>query len=129
MPRPRKGRRVCCMPAHSHFGPHPSNAEAGNAIQMTVDEFETIRLIDHSSLTQEECAERMGVARTTVQGIYSEARKKLAACLVDGLPLVIKGGDFALCGEGEPCGYGRGGCRHCGGHHGGHHHGNQNNGE
>ena len=41
---------------------------------MTVDEYEAIRLIDLLGFTQEECAKQMSVARTTVQGIYAEAR-------------------------------------------------------
>jgi predicted DNA-binding protein (UPF0251 family) len=77
---------------------------------MTVEEYETIRLIDLEGFTQEECAARMNIARTTVQGIYSEARKKLAESLVDGKVLKIEGGAYKLCeGQGKSC---RGnGCR------------------
>jgi hypothetical protein len=39
----------------------------------------------------------MNVARTTVQGIYSEARKKLAQSLVDGKVISIEGGEYRLC--------------------------------
>ena len=65
---------------------------------MSVDEFEAIRLIDHMDLTQEECAEQMGVARTTVQAIYNQARKKVARVLVDSIPLTISGGTYQLYG-------------------------------
>lgn len=84
---------------------------------MTVEEYETIRLIDLEGLTQEECADQMNIARTTVQGIYTEARKKIAESLVGGKVLKIEGGDYRLCdGSGPYCG--RGGCRrhrHAGG--------------
>ena len=96
MPRPRKRRVVCALPRQNLFG--PLNVREGARIQaMTVDEYETIRLIDGEGLSQEECAARMDVARTTVQRIYAEARQKLAASLVDGVVLKIEGGDYRLC--------------------------------
>jgi len=64
---------------------------------MTLDEFETIRLLDLEGLTQEQAAMRMDVARTTVQAIYSSARQKLADCLVNEKALTIQGGDYVLC--------------------------------
>lgn len=96
MPRPRKWRKVCCLPASDSFGPlsAPKDQEC---IRMTVDEYETIRLVDLEGLTQEECASLMHIARTTVQGIYTEARKKLAESLVNGKVLKIEGGDYRLC--------------------------------
>lgn len=115
MPRPRKWRKVCCLPQSNRFGPLDCTAKAAGFINMGVDEYETVRLIDLEGLTQEECAGRMNIARTTVQGIYNEARKKLADSLVNGKVLFIGGGEYRLCdGLGEACG--RGGChRHrCG---------------
>jgi len=95
MPRPRKSRMVCHYPAVQSFGPR--EGEPGEEIVLTVEEYETIRLIDHEGLSQEQCADLMQVARTTVQQIYSDARKKLAELLVDGKNLRIEGGDFRLC--------------------------------
>ena len=104
MPRPRKWRKVCCLPESNEFGPMDSVACASQVVFMTVDEYETIRLIDLEGLTQEECAEQMNVARTTVQRIYFEARKKVAESLVLGKILRIEGGDFRLCeGNGSEC--------------------------
>ncbi len=92
MPRPRKGRKVCCLPDSNRFGPLDAPANMENHVIMTVDEYETIRLIDLEGLIQEECASQMNIARTTVQGIYNEARKKVAASLVNGKVLFIEGG-------------------------------------
>ena len=102
MPRPRKWRKVCCLPDVNRFGPLDSPVEKEHVVIMTVDEYETIRLIDLEGLSQEECAGQMHVARTTVQGIYQEARKKIAESLVNGKVLRIEGGDYKLCdGEGD----------------------------
>jgi predicted DNA-binding protein (UPF0251 family) len=78
---------------------------------MQLDEYETIRLIDLEGLTQEECAEQMDVARSTVQGIYISARKKLADSLINGKLLLIEGGQYHLCdGSGQNVNCGRAGC-------------------
>lgn len=101
MPRPVKQRRVCGMPAASSFG--PCNTDAVEAVMMTVDEYETIRLIDYLGLTQAECAKQMDVARTTVQAIYDMARKKMAEVLVEGKSLLIQGGCYSLCDDAGHC--------------------------
>ncbi|HBC98067.1 MAG TPA: hypothetical protein DC034_14915 [Clostridium sp.] len=107
MPRPMKWRKVCCLPESNKFGPLDLSADARNYVNMTVDEYETIRLIDLEGFTQEECAGQMNIARTTVQGIYFEARKKLAESLVNGKILLIEGGEYRLCdGLGNGCGRG-----------------------
>ena len=97
MPRPPKPRKVCSMPGNHSFGPVGCAFDSGAAVNMTVDEYETIRLIDLEGMTQEECADKMGVARTTVQGIYLSARKKLALLLVESKTLFIQGGRYHLC--------------------------------
>lgn len=110
MPRPRKWRKVCCLPESDLFGPLNAPKLNSEIIIMTVEEYETIRLIDLEGMMQEECAERMNVARTTVQRIYNDARKKLAKSLVNGNILKIEGGDYKLCDENEQV-YGCGRCR------------------
>lgn len=107
MPRPRKCRRVCRLPGQSEFVPRGMKEEKKPVI-ITVDEYETVRLLDYIGLSQEECGSYMNVARTTVQQIYTTTRKKIATALVEGLPLKIEGGDYQLCEEEkEHCGCGR----------------------
>ena len=107
MPRPRKFRRVCHYPQTLSFA--PEEGQGKDPVILTVDEYETIRLMDREGLSQEEASAQMGVARTTVQQIYGSARRKLADAIVDGRPLVIRGGDYRLCG-GEDAGCGRSQC-------------------
>lgn len=108
MARPVKKRNVCNLPSTDGFGPLNSRGSSENLIIMSIDEYETIRLIDYEGLTQQECSDQMEVARTTVQGIYSSARKKLAEALVLGSRLQIEGGHYKLCdGQGPRCRKGR----------------------
>ena len=106
MARRIKWRKVCCLPESSKFGPLDLPADAENYLKMTVDEYEAIRLIDLEGFTQEECARQMNIARSTVQGIYVEARKKLAEALVNGKVLLIEGGEYRLCEGLNGCGRG-----------------------
>ncbi len=102
MPRPRKCRKVCRLPDNTAF--FPENGGTGAAVIITVDEYETLRLIDQVGLSQEECGTYMDIARTTVQQIYTNARRKLAEALVQGLPFRIEGGDYRLSeAAGEDC--------------------------
>jgi len=100
MPRPCRRRRVCAPPGCGRFCPAEGGG-ARQAVSMTLEEYETIRLIDLCGMTQEQCARQMDVARTTAQAIYADARRKLAECLVNGRELVIGGGEYRLC-TGQP---------------------------
>ncbi len=96
MPRPFRCRRIEQLPVYRSFS--PDDITAAESVRMTVDEFEALRLLDDEGLTQEACAVRMNIARTTVTAIYEGARKKVADALVHGKRLLITGG----CCEFEP---------------------------
>lgn len=95
MARPRRCRKICIEPAYDSFT--PEGITTGEKINMTVDEYEVIRLVDLEKCTHEQCAERMGISRTTVTEIYESARYKLADSVVNGKKLYISGGDYQLC--------------------------------
>ena len=90
MPRPIRCRKIEKMPAFRSFS--PDEVQTAESVRMTVDEYEALRLLDDEGLTQEACAARMNVARTTVTAIYDSARKKVAEALVHGKRLLIAGG-------------------------------------
>ena len=104
MARPQRRRRICGMPNHRWFV--PGDGPCPEAVQLTLDEYEAIRLMDREGLTHEQCAEVMRVSRTTVTEIYASARRKLAEAIVDGRELVIDGGRVELCDHTNNCGYG-----------------------
>ena len=99
MPRPKRCRRICNEPKFKLF----TTEDAVDTILLSVDEYETIRLIDLENKTQEECSIQMQVARTTVTDIYFNARKKIADCIVNGKKLVIQGGNYQICDRKADC--------------------------
>lgn len=105
MARPRKHRQVCFLPENDRFGPLGIGAGKENeTIIMPIDQYEAIRLIDLEGLTQAECADHMDIARTTVQRIYSDARKVIAESIVNGKIIKIQGGNYKLCnGNNQQC--------------------------
>ncbi len=103
MSRPFKCRRICHYPQVDEFYPGEVRTDLSPII-LTLDELETVRLIDKLGLSQEQCSRCMQIARTTVQKIYESARSKIATVLVDGYPLRIEGGDYRICdGNDEKC--------------------------
>lgn len=96
MPRPKRCRRVHGYPRCASFA--PDEGESRDYIILSLDEYETIRLLDYEGQTQSQCADAMGVSRTTVTDIYDKARHKLADCLVNGKKLVIAGGSYRIDG-------------------------------
>lgn len=109
MARPRKWKKVCAVPEIDLYGPIEASHRANETLIMTIEEYETIRLIDQERLTQEESAQKMHVARGTIQRLYTSARTKLAESLINGNVLKIEGGDYMLSNEEER----RHGCGNC----------------
>ena len=91
--RREKLRRVGIIPEYRGFT--PDGLASGDAIDMTVDELEVLRLCDLEGLNQEAVAQQMGIARATVAAICSRAHRKVANALVNGRALVIEGGTIA----------------------------------
>ena len=54
------------------------------------DEMEALRLADYEGLYQQECANRMGISRTTFSRLIESARKKIADALINTKALKIK---------------------------------------
>ena len=94
LPRPKKCRKVFREPEYCSF--YPEGMPTGEAIFLSVDEYEVIRLLDYEGKNQCECAKIMGVARTTSTQVYNDARKKIADSIVNGKTLNISGGDYEL---------------------------------
>lgn len=89
MSRPQRCRRICREPEYNRFS--PEGITEGQQVQLSIDEFEVIRLVDYEKKTHEQCAAQMDISRTTVTEIYETARYKIADCIINGKNLSISG--------------------------------------
>ena len=97
MSRPRIPKRICDVPGVDTITPTGRMGQSSEIVTMNVEEYEVIRLIDYEELNQEQCAQVMGVARSTVQRLYNNARKKIADSIINLKVLKISGGDYSIC--------------------------------
>ena len=94
----RRGRRwISEVPSVRCF--MPEGCPRIEAISMTLEELEAVRLVDLLDLEQEEAAFFMGISRKALWNDLNCARKKIAAALVYGMGLRIEGGSYILRGE------------------------------
>jgi predicted DNA-binding protein (UPF0251 family) len=67
-----------------------------NEINLLLEEYEAIRLLDHQKMNQEEAAVIMNVSRPTLTRIYEVARQKVASAFVEGRDIIIRGGHIVF---------------------------------
>ncbi len=84
------------MPDKNYFKPRGIPTVDLEEVNLTLDEFEAIRLADYEQLYQEEAATRMNISRQTFGRIVEEAHKKIADVLLNGKALKIEGGEVSL---------------------------------
>src|SRR3989338_2085286 len=93
--RPKKPRIIRNEPKIRQFSPRGRIGRPGN-IELKLEEFEAIRLADHTGLKQGEAAKFMGISQQTFSRVLRKARKSLAEGLIRGDIIKVKGGSFRL---------------------------------
>lgn len=92
MPRPFKCRRIHGSPAAEYFKPRGVPLAELEEVNLTVDEFEAIRLADLEGMYHENAARKMNISRQTFGNIVDSAHRKIADSLVNAKALRISGG-------------------------------------
>ena len=92
MARPRNNSKIQIPPRVKGFNPQGFYAKSSKGINLNVEEFEVIRLLDYENLTQFEASKIMEVSRPSVTRIYDRARKKIAQALIEARSIRIEGG-------------------------------------
>jgi predicted DNA-binding protein (UPF0251 family) len=90
--RPQKTRWVKCAPGERCFRPQCKSSDKLEGVNLTLDEFEALRLADLEELNQEEAARLMHISRPTFCRIIASAHKKVADALVNIKAIKIEGG-------------------------------------
>lgn len=109
MPRPSKPRVIGVQPEICNFKPRGIPAKKLKTVNLTLDEYESVRLADYEGLSHEDAAVLMNISRPTFSRLVEKARVKIATFLMEGTELSIAGGNVSfqergcrMCKEGLP---------------------------
>jgi predicted DNA-binding protein (UPF0251 family) len=94
--RPKRLRRLAYAPPVLFFLPSGNEelTALNDAVTLTMDEFESLRLADLECYSQEQAGRKMGISRATFGRIVESGRSKVARALVHGCRIEISGGAF-----------------------------------
>jgi predicted DNA-binding protein (UPF0251 family) len=90
MSRPCKRRRIRGNPHSNYFKPAGIPLNQLNEIELTMDEFEAIRLVDFQEISQELASRQMQISQPTLSRILSSARKKISDSIINGKAIKIE---------------------------------------
>jgi len=93
--RPKKVRYIQKMPSIVQFSPRGRPGRPDEA-ELTLDQYEAIKLADHQGFSQERGAAAMRVSRASFGRILRGARRKIAGALVCGKVIKIRLGDVQV---------------------------------
>jgi len=88
-PRPCKRRRVMGRPNSFYFKPSGIPAVHLEKIQLSLDEFEALRLIDYDNVSQDQACKKMEISQPTLSRILTSARKKISDAIINAKAIVI----------------------------------------
>ena len=93
--RPKKYRIVRQNPKISQFSPRGKPGRPDET-ELSMDEFEAVRLADFMGLSQKEAAKSMHVSQPTFSRVLKRAHKTIADGLVSGKIIKIQGGYYVI---------------------------------
>lgn len=94
MPRPEKNRKISQPPIMKGFKPYGIPRCKVETVQLTFEEYESIRLVSYEMLPQKEAAVYMNVSRPTLTRIYNRALKNISKAFIEGKAIEIVGGNY-----------------------------------
>ena len=105
---PYRKRRIHQPPNFQNFKPSGIPRKMLKSLNITIDEYEALRLADYEGMEHLEASKKMAISRPTFTRLIEKARHKIAKAMIDGLELVVEGGNIEFQNT-------RHRCRDCGG--------------
>ena len=93
--RPKKYRIVRLDPKIAQFSPRGKPGRP-NEVDLSMDQFEAIRLAVHMGLPQKEAAKSMRISQQTFSRILRRAHSLVAKGLTTGSTIRIQGGQYII---------------------------------
>lgn len=89
MPRPFKNRNVRGKPNSNYFKPAGIPKSELEETELTIDEFEAIRLVYVEELSQNEACKKMNVSQPTLSRILTSGIRKISEAIIKGKAIKI----------------------------------------
>ena len=89
MPRPRLYRKIALNPKVTFYKPQGVPLRSLEAVELSCEEWEALRLKNVEGLDQSNSARKMQTSQSTFQRILSAAHKKISRALVEGKAIKI----------------------------------------
>lgn len=89
MARPRNPRRIQGAPEAYFYKPQGVPLRQLDTIEISLEEFEAMRLKNVRRLHQIECAQQMHISQSTFQRILSDALEKVSIAITEGKAIRI----------------------------------------
>lgn len=89
MPRPRRPRRIHGTPSAFFYKPQGVSLRQLEVIELSLEEFEALRLKNVELLNQHACAVKMQISQSTFHRTYAHAIQKVSRALTSGKAIRI----------------------------------------
>lgn len=94
---------VSTPPLYRSFKPTGVRRSDLKCVMLEIGEYEAIKLADHEGLDHSRAAAEMEISRPTFSRLIEKARGKIAGFLIDGMEIVIEGGNIHFRGNVIKC--------------------------
>ena len=89
MTRPRICKRIGANPNVTFYKPQGVPLKNLKVVELTLEEWESLRLKNVENLNQNQAAEKMETSQSTFQRVLTSAQKKISHAIVNGMAIKI----------------------------------------